>query len=75
MKNIHKLAAAVLLAGVSSAALTTPALADQRDDRIRALEQKLDALIGEIKSLKQDQAADKADKGHHHDEWSRRGFA
>jgi phosphate-selective porin OprO/OprP len=62
MKNHYKIYAGLLLASVSFTAFSTPALADQRDDRIRALEQKLDALIGEIRALKKDQASDKADK-------------
>jgi phosphate-selective porin OprO/OprP len=62
MKTTSYRLAAVLLAGVSTFALSAPAFADARDDRIKALEQKLDALVGEIRSLKQDQAADKADK-------------
>jgi phosphate-selective porin OprO/OprP len=61
MKKAYTIFAGLLLSGVSIAALSGPAFAaDARDERIKALEQKLDALIGEIKSLKQEQAADKA---------------
>jgi len=57
----------LLLAGVAAAALAAPTFAadtkaDPRDARINALEQKLDALIGELKTLKQEQAEDNADK-------------
>jgi phosphate-selective porin OprO/OprP len=59
MKSLHKIFAGALLAGVASGALAQPALADARDDKIKALEQKLDALVNELKDLKQQQAADK----------------
>ena len=49
---------AVLLAGVATIALDGPALADPRDDKIKALEAKLDALAGELKELKADKAAE-----------------
>lgn len=62
MKTTSHHFAALLLAGVATFAISAPALADARDDRIKALEQKLDALVGEIRSLKQDQISDKADK-------------
>jgi len=60
MNKFHQIYAGVLLAGVASVAFATPALADPRDDRIKALEQKLESLIGEIKDLKENQAADSA---------------
>lgn len=62
MNTFHRFYAGILLAGVATAALSTPALADPRDDKINALEQKLDSLINEIKSLKQEQASAKTDK-------------
>jgi phosphate-selective porin OprO/OprP len=45
-----------------SAVASGPALADARDDRINALEQKLEAAIAEIRALKQEQAAEKTEK-------------
>jgi phosphate-selective porin OprO/OprP len=51
MKSFHKIFLGVLLTGT---VLSTPALADVRDDKIKRLEQKLDALVDEIKELKQE---------------------
>ena len=50
----------MLLAGAALAVFSTPAAADSRDDRIKALENQLNAVLSEIKELKQEQAADKA---------------
>lgn len=51
----------VLAALCAEAILASPgmALADPRDDRIKALEQRLEALGAEIKSLRAEQAAEK----------------
>lgn len=53
----------VLLAATALSVIASgPAHADPRDDRINALEQKLDAAIAEIRALRQEQAAEKAEK-------------
>lgn len=49
---------AFLLAGVATVALAGPALADPRDDKIKALEAKLDLLASEIKELKADKTTE-----------------
>ena len=56
-----KYASALLLATTALGA-SLPALADPRDDRINALEQKLESALDEIRALKQEQAAEKAGK-------------
>jgi phosphate-selective porin OprO/OprP len=50
----------ILLVGVASVALASPALADPRDERIRSLEGKLDALVDELKELKAERATERA---------------
>jgi phosphate-selective porin OprO/OprP len=58
MNNIHRIS---LLAGVSLAALASPALAQQSDPRVTILEQQLRDIRAELDSVKKAQAdADKA---------------
>ena len=59
----HPVRLAAMFCAATLTASATPALADPRDDRIKALEQKLDALAEEIKALRGEQAAEKAAQG------------
>jgi phosphate-selective porin OprO/OprP len=60
MNLFHKKYISILLIGVAAASLSGPAAAaDQRDERIKALEQTLNNVVQELQALKAEQAAGK----------------